>query len=172
MEFKVIWFDRKFNFMTEPEQFPAVVERLRATPPALEELVRDIPREKLTYKPGDKWSIQENVGHLITTERLTTGRIDDFLLGKEQLRPADVTNKLTYDANFNDRTIGSLLEEFRVMRTGALVKCDNVSESDVTRTALHPRLNQPMRLIDHVYFMAEHDAHHLAVITRLLRKQG
>ncbi len=172
MEFKVIWFDRKFKFILEPEQFPAVVERLRATPPALEELVRNIPQEKLIYKPNNKWSIQENVGHLITVERLTTGRIDDFLQSQEQLRPADLSNQLTEDSNFNERTMESLLKEFRVMRAEGLAMFDKMSDSDAELVSRHPRLDQPMRLIDHAYFIAEHDVHHMAVITRLLRKQS
>ena len=36
------------------------------------------------------------------------------------------------------------------------------------RTMLHPRLKQPMRLVDHLFFAAEHDDHHLAVIWELL----
>jgi hypothetical protein len=35
-------------------------------------------------------------------------------------------------------------------------------------SSLHPRLQQPMRLIDHALFVAEHDDHHLARITELL----
>jgi hypothetical protein len=30
---------------------------------------------------------------------------------------------------------------------------------DQSRTSLHPRLQQPMRMIDHAYFVAEHDDH-------------
>jgi hypothetical protein len=37
----------------------------------------------------------------------------------------------------------------------------------VQRTGLHPRLNQPMRVIDLILFIAEHDDHHLARITEL-----
>ena len=36
-----------------------------------------------------------------------------------------------------------------------------------TRTATHPRLGTPMRLIDLALFVAEHDEHHLATITAL-----
>lgn len=168
MKFNVIWFDRKFKFVLEPEQFPVVIERLRATPPALEELVHDVPQDVMTQKSGDKWSIQENVGHLIAVERLTIGRIDDFFEGKERLRPADITNRLTYDSDFNSRPIDEILSEFRSMRTEALTKFDKMKESDASLTALHPRLDQPMRMIDHAYFIAEHDAHHLAVIKTLL----
>jgi hypothetical protein len=33
---------------------------------------------------------------------------------------------------------------------------------------LHPRLRTPMRLVDHLYFVAEHDDHHLARIWELV----
>jgi hypothetical protein len=36
------------------------------------------------------------------------------------------------------------------------------------RTMLHPRLKQTMRLVDHLYFVAEHDDHHLAHILELV----
>ena len=42
-------------------------------------------------------------------------------------------------------------------------------EPDVfARTSLHLRLKQPMRLVDHLYFVAEHDDHHLAKIGELI----
>jgi hypothetical protein len=33
---------------------------------------------------------------------------------------------------------------------------------------LHPRLKQPMRLVDHLYFVAEHDDYHLARIWEMI----
>jgi hypothetical protein len=47
----------------------------------------------------------------------------------------------------------------------------NARQLDVatsTRELLHPRLKMPMRAIDHLYFVAEHDDHHLAHIERLV----
>jgi hypothetical protein len=41
--------------------------------------------------------------------------------------------------------------------------------SMIERAAKHPRLGKPMRLIDLVLFVAEHDEHHLARITQLKR---
>ena len=38
-----------------------------------------------------------------------------------------------------------------------------------SRTMLHPRLKAPMRLVDHLYFVAEHDDHHLARIWEMVR---
>jgi hypothetical protein len=40
----------------------------------------------------------------------------------------------------------------------------------LTRTITHPRLKAPMRLIDHLYFVAEHDDHHLAHVWGLVRQ--
>jgi hypothetical protein len=39
---------------------------------------------------------------------------------------------------------------------------------DPLATAVHPRLKRPMRLIDLCFFIAEHDDHHLTIVSRLL----
>jgi hypothetical protein len=49
-------------------------------------------------------------------------------------------------------------------------RLDGYDAAFVERTALHPRLNLPMRVIDLIYFIAEHDDHHLARITDLMRQ--
>ncbi len=38
------------------------------------------------------------------------------------------------------------------------------------KIALHPRLNQPMRVIDLAQFVAEHDDHHIQTINELINK--
>jgi len=38
--------------------------------------------------------------------------------------------------------------------------------------SVHPRLQQPMRLVDSLYFVAEHDDHHIAKISGLLRRRN
>jgi len=48
---------------------------------------------------------------------------------------------------------------------------DHVSDPDelVERSAFHPRLKKPMRIIDLAFFVAEHDDYHLAKITAAKR---
>lgn len=163
------WFDRQFTFDLPVETYPNLVERLRGTPVRVEALVAGLPTETLTRRHNDDWSIQENVGHLWDLEALWAGRLDDLLTGQTLLRAADLTNRKTHDANHNAAPINDLLAAFRRERAAWVSRLDDLSESDVVRTALHPRLQQPMRLVDHVYFVAEHDDHHLAQITRLKR---
>lgn len=163
------WFDRKFDFDLPVWMYPNVVERVRGAPARVGARVRSLPREILIKRDGGRWSIQENVGHLLDLESLTIGRLDDFEAGRDELRPADLENRKTHEANHNANSIDTLLEEFHAARRQVVERLDSYDEAFVMRTALHPRLRQPMRVLDLAFFMAEHDDHHLARITRLIR---
>lgn len=163
------WFERKFTFDLPVWMYPNVLERLRGTPARLEESLALLNPGMLTRRHGEDWSIQENAGHLRDIEALWSGRLGDFMAGAEQLRAADVTNQMTYDADHNAHPLESILVAFRRERLEFVQRLDELTELDVLRTAVHPRLNQSMRLLDHVFFVAEHDDHHLAQITRLKR---
>lgn len=165
----VIWFDRKFTFDMPNEMFPMIVERLRGMPARVEERAARLDREILTRRIDDCWSIQENVGHLWDLEPLWYGRIEDFSAGRERLRPAELTNKKTHEAHHNDTTIEYLLKGFRTTRLKLVQALDKMDDKLLSVTAQHPRLDQPMRVIDCAFFIAEHDDHHLAEITRLLK---
>jgi uncharacterized damage-inducible protein DinB len=164
------WFERKFSFDLPVWMYSNIVERLRGTPARLEELISGLDGDMLTRRDGDEWSIQENAGHLWDLEALWVGRLDDFLNGEEMLRAADLTNRKTHEANHNGNRIENILAAFRSERQQFIERLDALDESGVIRSALHPRLQQPMTVVDHIYFVAEHDDHHLAQITRLKRR--
>ena len=42
-----------------------------------------------------------------------------------------------------------------------------MSPAELARTSLHPRLRQPMSVVDLCFFVAEHDDHHLRTIDEL-----
>jgi uncharacterized damage-inducible protein DinB len=161
------WFERKFSFDFPADVYPNLIVRLRGTPARLEELLRGLEPERLTRKPEGKWSIQENAGHLLDLELLWFARVDDFLAGKEILSAADLTNRKTHDANHNQRALADLLAEFRRARAKLVERLEQLDAADFARTALHPRLKTPMRLVDHLCFIAEHDDHHHARIWEL-----
>jgi uncharacterized damage-inducible protein DinB len=164
---RVEWFKRQFSFELPIEMFANVVERVRGTPARLEELTRSLSREVLTRRDGDKWSIQEQAGHLMDLEGLWMSRLDDFEAGRDQLSPADLLNRKTHEANHNSNTIENILAAFRKQRSQFVQRLDNYDEEQVKSTGLHPRLNTRIRVIDHIFFVAEHDDHHLARISEL-----
>jgi uncharacterized damage-inducible protein DinB len=166
------WFERTWAFALPVSQFPNVVERLRGTGARLEERTRGLPSALLVRRDGEAWSIQEQAGHLLDLEPLWLRRAEQLLAGEAALVAADLTNRKTREADHNARAPADILREFRAAR-GLLVRLlEGADEAAVVRSALHPRLGTPMRLIDLALFTAEHDDHHLAAITALRARWG
>lgn len=169
MSAKLPWIERRWQFTYDVGFYPDIIERLRGTPARIEDLVRAWPAKILTRRDGDAWSIQENIGHLIELEPLLHARIDDFLAGRETLRPADMTNRATHEAHYNERPIADVLAVLRRERRAVVARLESLSDADFARSAMHPRLQTPMRLIDACQFIADHDDYHIARIVELSR---
>jgi uncharacterized damage-inducible protein DinB len=163
------WFDRQFSFDLPVWMYPNIVERVRGTPARVEDLVRALPREILTRRDGDKWSIQEHVGHLLDLEPLGMRRLDDFSAGRETLSPADLENRKTWEANHNARAITEILAALRSARSEFVQCLESFDKAFIQRTSIHPRLQKPFRVLDLAFFIAEHDDHHLAQVSALIR---
>jgi hypothetical protein len=166
---RIAWIKRQFSFELPLWMYPNVVERVRGTPARLEDLVRDLSPETLTRREDEKWSIQEQAGHLLDLEQLGLDRLDDYEQGRDTLHAADMENRKTHEANHNANTIENILDAFRAERMKFVRRLDEYDEAFVQRTALHPRLQMRIRVLDLVFFIAEHDDHHLARISELRR---
>lgn len=173
------WFERKFTFDFPVEWYPDFIERLRGMPPRAEEHVRRIfnairagqaPPDALARREKDRgWSIIENIGHLADLEVVWQQRLDDYLAGREELSPADLTNRRTHDAGYNARPIDDVLREVRAAREAFVSRLERLEPHDFARVARHPRMGIPMRLVDGLYFSACHDDYHLARVSELSR---
>ena len=62
------------------------------------------------------------------------------------------------------------LREFRTRRAELVSRVESLGDEQLAITALHPRLDQPMTVVDLAFFVAEHDDHHLAALTELLAR--
>src|SRR5215813_4897515 len=162
------WFERKFEFSFPVEQHATLVVRLRGTPARLEEMLRGAAQDRLVKKLGDKWSAQEHAGHLEDLESLWLARVEDYLSGGQDLTAADLSNRKTHEAGHNSRLAEDILTGFRTARLRLVNRVSALPAEVFSRTKVHPRLKQPMRLVDHLYFAAEHDDHHLAKIWELI----
>ena len=162
------WFERKFEFSFPVEVYPNLCARLRGTPARLEELAHSFPADALIIKKSQKWSAQEHIGHLLDLEPLGIARIADYIAGASELTATDLKNRKTDEANHNARPLEQILSEFRAARERLLKRVDELDASLFARAIPHPRLKTPMRLVDHLYFVAEHDDHHLARIWELV----
>ena len=164
---RVKWTDRRFNFDFPAGIYPEMIERIRGTPARLEELLAGLSPETLTAQADGRWSMQENAGHLLDLESLVSQRIDEYLAGHSTLHAADMSNRKTYEASHNDVPTTSILKAFRTARYGIVHRLESFDGDIFARAALHPRLNVQMRLVDMLFFQAEHDDYHLARISEL-----
>lgn len=161
------WFERKFEFTFPSKLYPNLCVRLLGTPARLEELLSGVAHGNLTAKPDGKWSVQEHAGHLADMEPLWMARLNDFVGSGKDLTVADLSNRRTHEANHNAHDLKEILKAFRASRFELLDRLKHLDEGQFARTLVHPRLQQLMRLIDHLYFVAEHDDHHLAIIWQM-----
>ena len=166
------WIERSFNFNFPVELYPQIIERLRGAPARVDEYFNSAPADILRRRDDGHWSIQENAAHLYDLDALTLDRIDQYLAGVPVLLPADVTNKATTAANYNELPADSISQSFRQRRSVIINKLESLDAELFARSAVHPRLNVPMRLVDFVFFQAEHDDYHLSRINELLKLFG
>lgn len=167
MTHKENWLEKQFDFDYPTRRYTEFLEILRATPLKLATLVEGLSQMDLTRRDADNWSIQENVGHFLTSESLFTGRLDDYLEGAEILRPARFEDNPTDKALFNKQVVLEILQDFRQERQTYIQRLDALNPDDFGMQALHPRLNKPMRLCDMLLFHAKHDQHHLLRVVEL-----
>src|SRR5579871_1686262 len=147
------WFDRGFAFSFGTDKYAEIYRQLRSAPDRLRDVLAGLSESVLLYKPDGGWSIKEHAGHLSVLEPIWRVRFRDILEQKTVLTPADLTNRATTEANFNARPVARLAAEFAAERAATLVLLDGLDMRDEHKTSQHPRLQQPMRLIDLAYFV-------------------
>jgi len=163
------WFERSFFFgHLFASDFPFLVERLRGAPArAADKLLGAAVDIRARPRP-DSWSPQEHVGHLVELDSLHDARLDDYAAGARELRGADLQNRRTHEAGYNAMATADLLAAFRAKRSLLVARLETWDPRLVEAAATHPRLRQPMRVVDMAYFAAEHDDHHLAWIDAMV----
>jgi uncharacterized damage-inducible protein DinB len=166
------WFDRRFEFGRPVSDTASLLGRLAATPGRIEAQLAARPAALLGLRPAGRWSVQEHAGHLLDLEALWQSRLDDFDRGAETLHPADLGNRQTHEARHNERVPADLLAEFRAARAAVVARVAAMSRDELGRVARHPRLDQPMTVVDLCFFVAEHDDHHLAAMAAIERSYG
>jgi hypothetical protein len=167
---RIPWTERRFDFSFPSRLSRELISRVEGAPARARASVAGLDRGALTRRMGEGWSIQENIAHLADTDRdLFIPRLDQFEAGASELVAADMTNKATWAADHNERTIEDVLGQFEAQRRAIVARLDAHDEAFFERSALHPRLGTPMRVADMLLFQAEHDDYHLARVRELSR---
>lgn len=165
------WLDRKFTFDLSTGEFPPLLERMRGTPARAKQLVTALAEDMLATRVIGKWSVKEHLGHLVDLEPLDDRRLSEFLCHKEMLSAADMENHATENADHRSTPVAEIVSKLTVVRDALVRRLEVLTEEQIGIVAIHPRLRTPMRLLDWVYFLAEHDDHHLSLARRVIIEQ-
>jgi uncharacterized damage-inducible protein DinB len=166
------WFDRRFVLGVPVHDAPPLLERLAATPDRVAGALAEVTDHVRLHNPDGRWSIQEHAGHLLDLEPLWSLRLDDFERGAPILHAADLQNRRTHEAEHNRRPPADLVDAFRTARTAIVTRLAAMAPAALARVSRHPRLDQPMSVVDLCYFVAEHDDHHLAAMASITERFG
>jgi uncharacterized damage-inducible protein DinB len=166
------WFDRKFDFNFGMERYDSLYERLQNASVKYKKEVLDLPEKILQLKPEDKWSIKENIGHLLLLEPLWYIRFREIKEGNPEMSPADLNNTATHESSFNQMAVQTLVENFTKSRNKTINFLNGLKQEEFSLSSIHPRLQKPMRIIDMMHFVAEHDDHHLNTIRTIIKNHS
>ncbi len=162
------WFEREFKFGLAPGMLPFFLERLSFTSLRIEQKVRGVADKILSEKIGGKWSVKQNIGHLGEVDEIAMKRIHEMLSGIAVLSPAVFEPGKDYNA----MPVAEVISYFTANRKKNIELYESLSETDLIKSSLHPRLKVMMNPVDLAYFDAEHDDHHLVKINEILNQSG
>lgn len=160
------WFDRQFPPIADNGLLPAILERLEGTPARLRAMLAGA---ETTAAMPQGWSPAKEIGHLADLEPLWLRRVQDIVEGRADLTAADLSNRATHETDHDAWPLLQLVDRFEPARRALVLALRSTADADLERSARHPRLGTPMRIIDLAYFVAEHDDHHIARLRHLLQ---
>jgi len=161
------WVDHKFNLGINTGWTINVMSRIKDASIRIAHHVKNLSDEELSVKLNNAYSIKEHLGHLIDLESLWANRFNQFTQGVPELVHADMSNQKTAVANHNDKSIDVLLAEFELARKELIAVYDNLPLSALNHEALHPRIKEIMKPVDLLFFVAEHDNHHITSMVEI-----
>lgn len=161
---KLQWFERKFTFGLPAGMLPFYIERLQGTVIRIESKVHHVTDELLSQKLDDKWSVKQIIGHLAEVDEIATKRIGEMISGISPMAPAVFEPRNDY----NQLPAREVIAYLQRTRTANIRRYSELSETELKKSSLHPRLKVMMTPVDLAWFDAEHDDHHLVRISEII----
>ena len=147
----------------------AALARLAEETPALFESLRSAADRGLTYAPG-KWTIKQILGHLIDDERIYATRVLALARGEQGELLGFDENAYAAHGDFDQRSLDTLLEEYRTVRASTLALLIHLPVEAWSRRG---RVNGYVATARGLAFhIAGHELHHLGVVRELYTSLG
>ena len=122
-----------------------------------------LPPEKFLFAYSEgKWTIKEIIQHLIDTERIMAYRALRFARKDRNELSGFDENDYVLNSKGNQRDVGELLEEMKLLRKTTILMFKNFDESDLLNIGVANGSNMSVRALG--YIIAGHQLHHMNII--------
>jgi hypothetical protein len=118
--------------------------------------------------PPYTWTIKQALGHIIDAERIFGIRSLRFARNDPTPLPTFDENAYVRNADFNNRTLRDLTEEFELVRRSHLTMFRHLEEGAWLRTGIASGYSVTVRAL--AYIIAGHAEHHLAILRKRLTR--
>jgi hypothetical protein len=135
------------------EILPHQIDTMRA-------LLATLPAGQADFRPGPaEWSIKEVVGHINDAERVFAYRALRISRGDQTPLPGFEQDDYVRAANFGERSLPDLLDEFELLRRANLLAFNRLSNEVSQRQGTASGFGVSVRAL--LYIMAGHVEHHV-----------
>jgi hypothetical protein len=140
-----------------------IVDTLRLQSRQFTDFLRSVGEERAghRYQTG-KWSVKEVVGHIVDTERIFGARALAIARGERAPLPSYDQDEYVEQADFDERTLADLMEEFDGLRRSHLVLFASFADDVWVRRGVAGGNEVSVRAI--AWILAGHVIHHETVI--------
>ncbi|AUP79458.1 DinB family protein [Flavivirga eckloniae] len=116
-------------------------------------------KENYRYEP-DKWTPKQILQHVIDNERIQSYRALAISRGDQSIQPG--YDEQLYVNNCNDRTLESLLAEFKIVRESSIILFSSINEIQMLKEGVCFKVRiTPLAL---GFQIIGHGTHHLRII--------
>ncbi|HEX3108911.1 MAG TPA: DinB family protein [Thermoanaerobaculia bacterium] len=120
------------------------------------------------YAPG-KWTVKEIIGHMLDDERIFAYRM--LCIARGDVKPQDSFDENLYvaGANFEERSLASFIEEYRLIRASTIALLRSLAEEAWLRRGTVTNYSASVRGL--AWHIAGHELHHIEILkTRYLQE--
>lgn len=153
------YFDRYVSLVPWTDPQPALERQRDATTRFMQGI--DAERACYRYAPS-KWTVAEVLGHVIDVERMLAYWMWCFARNDGSLRPAVNCEAYAAEARFDQRSVDSLVHEYRQVRQSTLAFASTLDPALLDRHGLAGGGNITVRAL--LYINGGHELHHLGIL--------
>jgi uncharacterized damage-inducible protein DinB len=144
-------------------EYDNVIELLTELKDSTYEFFTQLPPEKGDYAYAEgKWTVKQVLNHIIDTERIFAYRLLCFSRGERQTMPGFDQSVYEAAAHSNNRTLASLADEFKTVRSGNLYFINSLTPDELTIRGNATGYTITVKAL--LYAMAGHELHHLNIL--------